>query len=127
MVDVKQRYWLPRMPISQVLSCSFPIRYILPVSPSGCAQNISHDCMSPVFFVQGSADPFGTPAELEYAITLIPGPTQLLVVEGAGHDLKRGRIDLEPVIAVVLDNRAPRASEQLNIRDGRRTRSRRQE
>ena len=57
----------------------------------------------PCFFVQGSADPFGTPAELGYAIMLIPGPTQLLVVEGAGHDLKRGRIDLEPVIAVVLD------------------------
>jgi len=38
---------------------------------------------------------------------LIPGPTQLLVVEGAGHDLKRGRIDLEPVIAAVLDKSSP--------------------
>jgi hypothetical protein len=53
----------------------------------------------PCLFVQGSADPFGTPAELGRAITLIPAPTELIPIEGVGHDLKRGRIDLDPIVA----------------------------
>jgi uncharacterized protein len=63
----------------------------------------------PCLFVQGSADPFGTPAELAGAIKLIPGPTQLIPVEGAGHDLKHGRFDLEAVVgaAVHLVNPPP--------------------
>jgi len=38
-------------------------------------------------FVHGSRDPFGSPAEVEDALKLIPAPTQLVVIEGAGHDL----------------------------------------
>jgi predicted alpha/beta-hydrolase family hydrolase len=53
----------------------------------------------PCAFVQGSADPFGSIAEMRGAITLIPGATELIVVDGAGHDLKRGRFDLGPVLA----------------------------
>jgi predicted alpha/beta-hydrolase family hydrolase len=46
---------------------------------------------TPALFVQGSRDPFGSPAELEDARRLIPARTSLLMVEGAGHDLsKRG-------------------------------------
>ena len=40
-------------------------------------------------FVHGTSDPFGTIEELREAMTLIPAATDLLVVEGAGHDLKR--------------------------------------
>jgi uncharacterized protein len=42
---------------------------------------------TPVLFVQGDRDPFGSVAEIEQAIKLIPGRTRLLIVEGAGHDL----------------------------------------
>lgn len=42
-------------------------------------------------FVHGSRDPFGSLAELSAALALIPAPTELLAVEGAGHDLARGR------------------------------------
>lgn len=42
---------------------------------------------SPVLFVHGTADPFGSVEEMEAARALIPAPTALLVVEGAGHDL----------------------------------------
>jgi hypothetical protein len=56
----------------------------------------------PCVFVHGSADPFGTLAELRAAIAAIPAPTALLPVDGAGHDLKRGRFDLAPVVAAVL-------------------------
>jgi uncharacterized protein len=56
----------------------------------------------PAIFVHGTADPFGTVAELRRAITLIPAPTQLLPVEGAGHDLRRGRFDLVAVVVAAL-------------------------
>ena len=52
-------------------------------------------------FVQGTADPFGTVAEIKSALSLIPAATQLIVVNGAGHDLKRGRFDLAPVVAAL--------------------------
>jgi uncharacterized protein len=38
-------------------------------------------------FVHGTRDPFGTIAEMEAALKLIPVRTSLLAVEGAGHDL----------------------------------------
>jgi uncharacterized protein len=56
----------------------------------------------PCVFVQGSADPFGTPAELGAAIAAIPGAPALIEIAGAGHDLKRGRFDLAPVVAAGL-------------------------
>jgi predicted alpha/beta-hydrolase family hydrolase len=45
----------------------------------------------PALFVHGSRDPFGSLEEMKAALKLIPGPTRLLAVEGAGHDLGRGR------------------------------------
>ena len=44
---------------------------------------------TPTLFVHGTADPFGSPEELREAVALIPARTDLLLVEGAGHDLKR--------------------------------------
>jgi len=52
----------------------------------------------PVLFVSGTADPFGTPDELRAAISAIPAPTRLISLDGAGHDLKRGRFDLAAVV-----------------------------
>ena len=43
---------------------------------------------TPALFVSGTRDPFGTIDELADALRLIPGRTKLMVVEGAGHDLK---------------------------------------
>ena len=42
---------------------------------------------TPALFVQGARDPFGSIAEIEQALKLIPAKTKLLPVEGAGHDL----------------------------------------
>ncbi len=44
---------------------------------------------TPVLFVHGSRDPFGTLEEMRSAVKLIPAPVELLEVEGAGHDLGR--------------------------------------
>ncbi|HLI82829.1 MAG TPA: alpha/beta fold hydrolase [Bryobacteraceae bacterium] len=43
----------------------------------------------PALFVQGTKDPFASIEELREAIALIPARTDLLVVEGAAHDLLR--------------------------------------
>lgn len=42
---------------------------------------------TPALFVQGTRDPFGSPEELESALSLIPAKSRLLQIEGAGHDL----------------------------------------
>jgi predicted alpha/beta-hydrolase family hydrolase len=51
------------------------------------------DLRTPALFVHGTRDPFGSIDKLRQALSLIPAPTELFVVEGAGHDLARGRID----------------------------------
>lgn len=45
------------------------------------------DLHTPTLFVEGTRDPFGSIAEIEQAMKLIPGKTRLLTVDGAGHDL----------------------------------------
>lgn len=52
-------------------------------------------------FVHGTRDAFGTIAELEAALELIPAKTSLIRIEGAGHDLRRGRFDWAPAIAAL--------------------------
>jgi uncharacterized protein len=42
---------------------------------------------TPTFFVHGTRDPFGTIAEMNSALQLIPASHLMLEVEGAGHDL----------------------------------------
>ena len=44
---------------------------------------------TPTLFVHGSRDPFGSIAEIEQAIALIPAETTLLEIDGAGHELGR--------------------------------------
>jgi uncharacterized protein len=41
----------------------------------------------PSLFVHGTRDPFGSVDEMEAALKLIPAETELLKVDGAGHDL----------------------------------------
>jgi predicted alpha/beta-hydrolase family hydrolase len=45
-------------------------------------------------FVHGERDDFGTISEMRAALAMIPAETLLLPIAGAGHDLKKGKIDL---------------------------------
>ena len=45
------------------------------------------DLRTPALFVSGTRDPFGSIAELEQALKMIPAKTKLIAIEGAGHDL----------------------------------------
>ena len=57
----------------------------------------------PCLFVQGTRDPFGTVEEIRTALKLIPGRTELLTVENAGHDLGfKGKAKREEVPDLVV-------------------------
>jgi uncharacterized protein len=49
----------------------------------------------PALFIHGTADPFGSPEEMSAAVQLIPSRTQLVFIERAGHDLNRGKFDVQ--------------------------------
>jgi predicted alpha/beta-hydrolase family hydrolase len=53
---------------------------------------------TPTLFFHGAKDAFGTEQEMREALKLIPAPTELDMVEGAGHDLGRVPARIAPVI-----------------------------
>ena len=69
-----------------LLLLSYPLHP--PNKPDQVRSSFFGELRTPALFVHGTADPFGTIEELRAAITAIPARTELLAVEGAGHDLK---------------------------------------
>ncbi|MGU3651921.1 alpha/beta hydrolase family protein [Mycolicibacterium sp. A43C] len=57
------------------------------------------DITVPTVFTHGTADPFGTIAELRAAADLVAGPTRIVEVTGARHDLRSTTSDV-PALAV---------------------------
>jgi uncharacterized protein len=58
---------------------------------------------TPALFVHGTSDPFGSPEEMESAVSMIPAKTRLVRIEGAGHDLGfKGKARQEELPALVL-------------------------
>jgi uncharacterized protein len=58
----------------------------------------------PALFVHGTRDQFGSIEEMRAALLVIPARTQLVVIEGAGHDLARGMFDLDQLVVGELQN-----------------------
>ena len=58
---------------------------------------------TPSLFVHGTRDPFGSIAEMETALQLVPAEHQLVSLEGAGHELK----DATRIVPAFLDFFAP--------------------
>lgn len=58
------------------------------------------DLRTPGLFVHGARDEFGSTAEMEAALRLIPARTELLELSGAGHELilKRNRGELAEMV-----------------------------
>jgi uncharacterized protein len=71
--------------VSALLLLSYPLHP--PRKPEQQRTQHLPDLRTPTLFVQGTRDPFGSLAEMERALKMIPGKTKLFVVEGAGHDL----------------------------------------
>jgi predicted alpha/beta-hydrolase family hydrolase len=59
---------------------------------------------TPALFVHGTKDPFGSIDEMRTAVPLIPVRTELSTIEGAGHDLMRGKFDLQKLVFEPLRN-----------------------
>jgi predicted alpha/beta-hydrolase family hydrolase len=58
---------------------------------------------TPALFVHGTRDPFGSPEKMESALSLIPGKTRLVRIEGGGHDLGfKGKATRDELSRVVL-------------------------
>jgi uncharacterized protein len=71
--------------VSGLLLLSYPLHP--PRKPDQLRTQHLFNLQVPTLFVHGERDPFGTLAEIESALKLIPAETRLLPVEGAGHDL----------------------------------------
>jgi hypothetical protein len=70
-----------------LLLLSYPLHP--PQKPEQKRTSYFPDLRTPALFVHGTKDAFGSVEELREAMALIPARTDLLVVERAGHDLKR--------------------------------------
>jgi len=75
--------------VSGLLLSSYPLHP--PGNPTRLRTEHLPNIKVPTLFVQGTRDPFGSIEEIEAARNLIPAKNQLIVVEGAGHDLGFGR------------------------------------
>jgi predicted alpha/beta-hydrolase family hydrolase len=72
-------------PVAALLLLSYPLHP--PRKPEQQRTQHLPDLRTPTLFVHGTRDPFGSVAELEQAMKMIPAKTKLLTIEGAGHDL----------------------------------------
>jgi hypothetical protein len=77
-----------------------------PLHPPGQAEKLrtGHfpELRAPALFVHGTRDPFGSIAEMTAALKLIPGPTRLHAVEGAGHGVPPATATLLPELIAEL-------------------------
>ncbi len=86
----------PPQDIAGLLLLSYPLHP--PRKPEQLRTQHFFHLHTPTLVVQGTRDPFGTVAEIEQSLKLIPAKSKLMTVEGAGHDLgfkgKAGRDQL---------------------------------
>lgn len=71
--------------VSGLLLLSYPLHP--PRQPQQLRTQHLPDLHNFSLFVHGTRDPFGSIEEMTSALRLIPAKTELMVIEGAGHDL----------------------------------------
>jgi predicted alpha/beta-hydrolase family hydrolase len=71
--------------VSGLLLLSYPLHP--PRKPEQLRTQHLPNLRTPSLFVHGTRDPFGSIQEITKALQLIPAKTELMQVEGAGHDL----------------------------------------
>ena len=71
--------------VSALLLLSYPLHP--PRKPEQLRIQHLPNLRTPSLFVHGTRDPFGSIEEMTKALQLIPAKTELMKVEGAGHDL----------------------------------------
>jgi uncharacterized protein len=86
--------------VEALMLCSYPLHP--PGKPNQPRTAHFPALRTPALFIHGTNDPFGTIAELTAALQMIPAKTELVAVEGAGHDLKKGKFDVEAMVVTRL-------------------------
>jgi predicted alpha/beta-hydrolase family hydrolase len=88
--------------VEGLLLLSYPLHP--PRKPAELRTTHFPNLRKPCLFVHGTRDPFGTIAEMQSALELIPAAHALLEVDGAGHDLlaKKAVSDLPDRVAVAF-------------------------
>lgn len=71
--------------VSGMLLLSYPLHP--PRKPNQLRIQHLSSLRTPSLFVHGTRDPFGSIEEMRTALQLVPAKTELMQVEGAGHDL----------------------------------------
>lgn len=79
-----------------LLLLSYPLHP--PNKPSNLRTAHFPRLQKPALFVHGTRDDFGTEEEMAQALGLIPARTDLMMIQSAGHDLKKGAFDLTAVV-----------------------------
>jgi uncharacterized protein len=80
--------------VSGLLLLSYPLHP--PRKPEQLRTQHLPNLRTPGLFVHGTRDPFGSIEELRRALHLIPAKTELIAVDGVGHDLGfKGKARLE--------------------------------
>ncbi len=82
-----------------LLLCSYPLH-----APGRADQRTAHfpKLSTPTLFLHGTRDPFGTIDEMRSATASLAGPHEIVVIEGAGHDLG-GKSSAARVAQTALD------------------------
>src|SRR6202012_1813162 len=70
--------------VESLLLLSYPLHP--PKKPAELRTQHFPSLQTPALFVHGARDGFGTIAELQSALSLIPARTELLPIAGAGHE-----------------------------------------
>jgi predicted alpha/beta-hydrolase family hydrolase len=71
--------------VSGLLLLSYPLHP--PRKPTELRTAHFAQLKTPALFVHGSRDPFGLHQEMKSALALLPGRSELMEIEGAGHEL----------------------------------------
>lgn len=85
------------VPVHLLTLFSYPVHP--PGKPERARTEHLPDIPVPTVFTHGTSDPFGTLDELRAAAALIPAPTEIVEITGAGHNLGSKTLDV-PALAV---------------------------
>lgn len=85
--------------VERLLLLSYPLHP--PKRPSETRTKHFSSLRTPALFVHGVRDGFGSIPEMEGALEIIPSPTHLISVSGAGHELMNSRNSNELVGQIV--------------------------
>ena len=87
--------------VAGLLLLSYPLHP--PSKPEQLRTQHLPNLRTPSLFVHGTRDPFGSVEEMTNALQLIPAKTELMKVEGAGHDLGfKGKSQVQELPAQIL-------------------------